>query len=731
MGNNTTPSPTTAPAEAPEIKSIQELQAKKADILVYLKSIPNLSDDEKQKLEEKYTQAVELLNGKTELEKKRILTGIPDDLKKLLNNIKNEKEDSNETDDTIETDETTTPAEQKLNVENEAKAHIEEFRASIETKLAAPATPETPPSASPEPAEVVPPETQEAINKSKEFFANKGVKLDTVAPVQWNWFQNILNKILLSWYGMLEGFGVDMRGPKARAEWYQSYESKQVVEETFKVLSGYMGDSVWEITNIADKEALVAKIEWLGLPLVAGSNILAGPLMKFIFTGEKDAWGELPNDMDRDTLRAVRGKYLTLRDNPWSITSITTTEKLSQIFNIEEGKKEGYITRYKEEKNKQAEENQIAPAVATTETAETTETTPEATASLTQILTRYDGKPYEEGNETPTKDNIFTFEQDDIFVAIKRWDQKETININADGKLTYRGITGTPEMIIQLARFDMYMHSLPGKLILSNPDNLSENSIDRIYPNIDGLWDAAIIAPLSAPGAAVKEGYDWYNGTPPGHVRKKIISTIPKFLAGWDWQKLYNFLLRDDARQIAPAEAAEMSGEKPKSITQEDLDILMQRTDVRETAEDAKFSGKIEEDSSITITRATEDGENKWDETIFPNADGTYTIGNVRFPNITDAVKAANMRNWVRWHDDQGHELHAEDSSIQVNDGTFNDTDLIKDWKIPEFLTHGVLPDTENPLTSFTDVYDFLKGAVIEDGIYGKNTTRAKWEEYK
>jgi len=162
-------------------------------------------------------------------------------------------------------------------------------------------------------------------------------------------------------------------------------------------------------------------------------------------------------------------------------------------------------------------------------------------------------------------------------------------------------------------------------------------------------------------------------------VRKKIISTIPKFLAGWDWQKLYNFLLRDDARQIAPAEAAEMSGEKPKSITQEDLDILMQRTDVRETAEDAKFSGKIEEDSSITITRATEDGENKWDETIFPNADGTYTIGNVRFPNITDAVKAANMRNWVRWHDDQGHELHAEDSSIQVNDGTFNDTDLIKD----------------------------------------------------
>lgn len=101
-------------------------------------------------------------------------------------------------------------------------------------------------------------------------------------------------------------------------------------------------------------------------------------------------------------------------------------------------------------------------------------------------------------------------------------------------------------------------------------------------------------------------------------------------------------------------------------------------SDTIEILEGAKFSGKIEGDKSITITRATEDGEKKWDETIFPNADGTYTIGNVRFPNITDAIKAANMRNWVRWHESEGHELHTEESSIQVNDGVFNDTDLIK-----------------------------------------------------
>lgn len=48
----------------------------------------------------------------------------------------------------------------------------------------------------------------------------------------------------MSFYGMLEGFGMDVRNQKARLEGYKNYESKQIVDETFKVLSGYMGDSV-------------------------------------------------------------------------------------------------------------------------------------------------------------------------------------------------------------------------------------------------------------------------------------------------------------------------------------------------------------------------------------------------------------------------------------------------------------------------------------------------------
>ena len=233
MGNSTTPSPATTPIEAPEIKSIEELQTKKTDILTYLKSIDNMSDEEKQKFETQYTKSVEALNGRTDDEKKRILTGLNDDLRKLYTNIKNEKEDANETYDLVETDETTTPAEQKLNVESEAKAHLEEFRTSIENKLN---TPETAPAETPETAVEVVPEIPDSIQESRDFFSNKGTKLDTIAAPKGEFMKNWANKILLSVYGFLEGFGIDVRGLKARAEGYKNYESKQIVDTTFKAL---------------------------------------------------------------------------------------------------------------------------------------------------------------------------------------------------------------------------------------------------------------------------------------------------------------------------------------------------------------------------------------------------------------------------------------------------------------------------------------------------------------
>lgn len=153
MANSSTPSPAAAPAEAPEIKSIQELQQKKADILGYLQSIPGLSPEEKAKFAEEFEKDMVALDTKTEEEKKKDIGSLKAEIAKLQADIHGEKKDANEEVDTITgTDETTVEADQKL-VEKEIRGRLDEFRASIDTRLAAP---ETPPTASPEPAEEVP-----------------------------------------------------------------------------------------------------------------------------------------------------------------------------------------------------------------------------------------------------------------------------------------------------------------------------------------------------------------------------------------------------------------------------------------------------------------------------------------------------------------------------------------------------------------------------------------------
>lgn len=557
-----------------------------------------------------------------------------------------------------------------------------------------------------ETAETTPIDTE--TQGARDFFVASGLTFEEPQTKAPNFMNSFMNKIRTMWYDFLEGFGIDVRNQKAQVEWYTGFLGKQKTEATFGALEEYMGDSVKSISDIAEREQITQKIEQLGLPIKHIKQIIS-----LIFTGGNEVqWSEIPDSVDGDIIKLIRGKYLTLRDSRGTLAEMSTKEKLDAIFTIEEDKKGDYLTRYEEDKRERDEWDapaEIAPEVA----AEANEEAPEATTSLTEILSKYDGKPYDEKWEQPSNDTIFTFEQDDIFLSIKRWDKKEAININPDGKLTYRDITGTPEMIIQLARLDMYADSLPGKLQLS----ADENAIEKSYTDIDGQWISKKVVTAS-------------------------INEMPAFLEGWDWQKLYNFLLRDDERQIAPAEATEMSGEKPASITQEDIDILMKRTDTRESedmflgidwkyfSEDARFSWKIEQDTSISVLRTNANGEKSFQESIFPNPDGTFTVGNVRFPRITDAVKAANMRNWVRWYEGKWNELQKDGDNIEANWIIF-DTAIIKDWKIPDFLTHGILPETGNALTNIDDIYNFLKGAVIDDGIYGKNKTRKQWESEK
>lgn len=225
--------PSTSPAEAPEIKSIKELQDKKSDALKYLQDIPGLTPEERTGFEAEYEAALKALESKTDLEKQKDIGSIKAELEKLKSALKNEKEDENEEVDQKEDDET---GKQKLNVEKEIRGRLDEFKKNIENKLNPSTTPETP-------TEPVPPATQSAIQDAQKFFENKGVKLDT-APAQTNWVANMFKKLVLGFYSMLEGFGIDVRGMKAKLEGYKDYVSKQKVDETFKVLSGYMGESV-------------------------------------------------------------------------------------------------------------------------------------------------------------------------------------------------------------------------------------------------------------------------------------------------------------------------------------------------------------------------------------------------------------------------------------------------------------------------------------------------------
>lgn len=109
---------------------------------------------------------------------------------------------------------------------------------------------------------------------------------------------------------------------------------------------------------------------------MSGDNLLSGPIMQIIFTGEESAWNNLPDDFDKDILKSVRGKYLTLKDNPRSLGGMTTLQKLNEIFTIEEEKKEEYLERYESDalnREETTSNTNIAPIVAPETPTEPTE----------------------------------------------------------------------------------------------------------------------------------------------------------------------------------------------------------------------------------------------------------------------------------------------------------------------------------------------------------------------
>ena len=380
-----TPSP--SPAEAP--RNLAELHdaTKQTSFIEELAKNHKLTPEEKTKFTEKYKKAITELSEKHKDKKDIVITEINEILKTFKDSLQHEKNDEDDLTDISPN----TPDKDKEDVDTgketlwdrEIDEHIKQLSDKIEAKLNAPATPEK--------TEEVPPETQNDIQTAKKFFENKGVKIDTATIQQWNWLRDLFKKLILWLYGILERFGVNVSNAKAKLEGYKDYISKQKVEETFKVLSGYMGDSVKGITEIKDKEALIDKMEWLGLPLLYGAdNLLAGPIMKLIFTGEKSAWDDLPEDFDHDIIKTIRGKYLTLNDNPRALGGMNTSQRLNEIFTIDENRKGEYITRYEDdqEERETKEKTEWGPILGPAEAPKETETITEKILEETEKISK-------------------------------------------------------------------------------------------------------------------------------------------------------------------------------------------------------------------------------------------------------------------------------------------------------------------------------------------------------
>lgn len=236
--------------------------------------------------------------------------------------------------------------------------------------------------------------------------------------------------------------------------------------------------------------------------------------------------------------------------------------------------------------------------------------------------------------------SYLTIEQKDGKIIFGKGTQKEEGTINPDGTITYRGITGPAEKMIQVAQVDLYTQEIVTNI--ANNDSYKNNGITvmleserkRKVNENDTTWQKNELTENSIVLAG--------NG---GGRYGTILSEKPDYMSDWNWQQIGNLLGR---KALSDNEKARMSGNEAPAVTQADLDAILTRTAEKST--DAKFTGSIKEDGSINIARTSKDNSEQT-ESIFPIQEGKYIVGNATFGSLVDAVKAANMRNWVSWHD--------------------------------------------------------------------------------
>lgn len=641
----------------------------------------DFSDEMREKIATKYEERVKRIKDKYREKAEAPIQGSREKFAKLLAQIKEEHADKNE-DAESKTDDDKT--EKKLS-ETEIDAAFDTFENDIN-----PTSTETPADAQ---KKTENPEAKATELAQAHFALAEGDEIKQPSKVPFNfgmavqkWFKDIVISIK-------KIFGADVSDELAQIEWYAWSEMKQKSEIVFSALSSYMKPS--SIETLRDpkdgpktkEESLVKLIESAGIPIKYARSCI-----KYIFTGDKEILKKLPYSVKKETLMALRGNYIikSQNDDTGTLVEKTPREKLDDIFQIEPWKTQEYIEIAQQ---KELEDETLArpPTAPNTTLPETEE--PKESVDIEAVIVKYQGKKYSED----TEEKGLQLKKEGDKIIVDKWTIHAEVNVNADGELEYRSISWTAEDIMQLMIMDTYIQSVPGdasSITLANKNTLTgKNSLTK------GSFS---------------------------------LTEIPSFTKNWNWQDLYNFV---SGKDMAPAEREKMSGKEPTPISQVDIDAILART--TDTAKNwATLIGEIDSEThEITITRTDADGKAS-KESIFPLKDGKgFMVGNVTFPIFADAIKAANMRNWVSWHAQNGNNLHNDGDTIEVLDYSWWNpfrmwqTDLMEDDTIPEFITRGVNANSEK-LDTLPKIFDFLQWATKagKEGQYSTEKNRNTWE---
>jgi len=222
----------------------------------------------------------------------------------------------------------------------------------------------------PKPAEPTSPEIAAAV----AFFKEEGEFVETNTAPKETLGSRIGKYIMDAWNGLVIAFKEmiwqDVSNEKAQLEWYKDALSKKKVEWMVSGLIPYMGWSL-DKASVAKKEWLAKHIEWTGVPLVYTSEngnqqiMIAPQVMKYVFEwkGGEKLQNILKNNPEAfENIQAVRGKYLSL-DNGASIADISATDRVKEIFTVEEDRKGDYIQLANDQANISESSDTILPII--------------------------------------------------------------------------------------------------------------------------------------------------------------------------------------------------------------------------------------------------------------------------------------------------------------------------------------------------------------------------------